>query len=208
MAFDPTTLKFDDRGLIPAIAQDEVTGEVLMMAWMNAQSITRTMATKRVTYWSRSRQSLWRKGETSGHVQRLVELRFDCDRDALRFTVRQHGEGFCHLGTWDCFDDARGLVGLERRILARSRAAPPGSYTRKLLDDPELLRAKLEEEAGELARAGTPDEVREEAADLLYFAMTRLRRCGVSLASVGETLDRRALRFTRRGGEAKTGPAT
>lgn len=102
MTFDPTTLKFDDRGLIPAIAQDEVTGEVLMMAWMNAQSITRTMATKRVTYWSRSRQAFWAKGETSGNIQTLVDLRVDCDRDCLLLIVRQKGPA-CHTDRRSCF---------------------------------------------------------------------------------------------------------
>ena len=102
MAFDPTSLKFDERGLIPAIAQEEGTGEVLMMAWMNAQSITRTLATKRVTYWSRSRQALWAKGETSGNVQTLVDLRVDCDRDCLLLVVRQEGPA-CHTDRKSCF---------------------------------------------------------------------------------------------------------
>lgn len=102
MAFDPTSLKFDERGLIPAIAQEEGTGEVLMMAWMNAQSITRSLATKRVTYWSRSRQALWAKGETSGNVQTLVDLRVDCDRDCLLLIVRQEGPA-CHTDRKSCF---------------------------------------------------------------------------------------------------------
>ncbi|MEO9826261.1 MAG: phosphoribosyl-AMP cyclohydrolase [Paracoccaceae bacterium] len=102
MAFDPATLKYDENGLIPAIAQDEATGEVLMMAWMNAQSITRTMATKRVTYWSRSRQAFWAKGETSGNIQTLVDLRVDCDRDCLLLIVRQKGPA-CHTDRRSCF---------------------------------------------------------------------------------------------------------
>lgn len=102
MAFDPTSLKFDERGLIPTIAQEEGTGDVLMMAWMNAQSITRTLATKRVTYWSRSRQALWAKGETSGNVQTLVDLRIDCDRDCLLLVVRQDGPA-CHTDRKSCF---------------------------------------------------------------------------------------------------------
>ena len=102
MSFDPATLKFDDKGLIPAIAQAEGTGEVLMMAWMNAEAVTRTLATKRVTYWSRSRQSYWIKGETSGHVQELVELRVDCDRDCLLVIVRQTGPA-CHTMRRSCF---------------------------------------------------------------------------------------------------------
>ena len=102
MAFDPASLKYNDQGLIPAIAQDEATGMVLMMAWMNAQSVTRTLATKRVTYWSRSRQALWTKGETSGNTQALVELRVDCDRDCLLLVVRQDGPA-CHTDRKSCF---------------------------------------------------------------------------------------------------------
>ena len=101
MGFDVTTLKFDANGLIPAIAQDEA-GEVLMMAWMNAEAVTRTIETGRVTYWSRSRQSFWIKGETSGHVQELVDLRVDCDRDCLLAVVRQTGAA-CHTNRRTCF---------------------------------------------------------------------------------------------------------
>lgn len=101
MRFDVATLKFDDKGLIPAIAQDE-GGAVLMMAWMNAEAVTRTLETSRVTYWSRSRQSFWIKGETSGHVQELVEMRVDCDRDCLLMVVRQEGPA-CHTNRRSCF---------------------------------------------------------------------------------------------------------
>ena len=102
MAFDPATLRYDDRGLIPAIAQEEATGEVLMMAWMNAEAVAKTLETGRVTYWSRSRQAFWIKGETSGHVQELVDLRVDCDRDCLLVVVRQTGPA-CHTGRRSCF---------------------------------------------------------------------------------------------------------
>ncbi|MBL4917742.1 phosphoribosyl-AMP cyclohydrolase [Szabonella alba] len=102
MAFDPSSLKYDDKGLIPAIAQDHATGEVLMMAWMNAESLQRTIKTGRVTYWSRSRQSFWAKGESSGHVQRLIELRIDCDRDCLLLLVDQTGPA-CHTMRRSCF---------------------------------------------------------------------------------------------------------
>ena len=101
MRFDVATLKFDDKGLIPAIAQDE-GGAVLMMAWMNAEAVTRTLETGRVTYWSRSRQSFWIKGETSGHVQELVEMQVDCDRDCLLMVVRQEGPA-CHTNRRSCF---------------------------------------------------------------------------------------------------------
>ena len=102
MAFDPSSLTYNDAGLIPAIAQDVDSGEVLMLAWMNAESIARTLETGRVTYWSRSRQAFWAKGDTSGHIQELVELRFDCDRDCLLLQVRQTGPA-CHTGRRSCF---------------------------------------------------------------------------------------------------------
>lgn len=102
MPFDPASLKFDANGLIPAIAQDHASGEVLMMAWMNAESIARTLQTGNVTYWSRSRVSFWAKGETSGHVQRMVELRVDCDRDCLLLLVTQEGPA-CHTNRRSCF---------------------------------------------------------------------------------------------------------
>ena len=102
MGFDPQSLKYDANGLIPAIAQDAATGEVLMMAWMNAESLARTLATGQVTYWSRSRQAFWAKGESSGHVQKLVELRVDCDRDCLLMLVTQIGPA-CHTNRRSCF---------------------------------------------------------------------------------------------------------
>ena len=100
--FDPETLKFDDKGLIPAIAQDAVSGEVLMMAWMNLEAVRQTLATGKVTYWSRSRQAFWVKGETSGHTQELVELRVDCDRDCLLVLIHQVGPA-CHTNRRSCF---------------------------------------------------------------------------------------------------------
>lgn len=102
MRFDPATLVYDDRGLIPAIAQDHTSGEVLMLAWMNADAVARTLETGRVTYWSRSRQAFWVKGETSGHVQKLVEMRVDCDRDCLLVLVEQAGPA-CHTNRRTCF---------------------------------------------------------------------------------------------------------
>ncbi|PCH68454.1 MAG: phosphoribosyl-AMP cyclohydrolase [Rhodobacteraceae bacterium] len=117
--FDPASLKYNDAGLIPAIAQDEATGEVLMMAWMNAEAVARTLASGRVTYWSRSRAAFWVKGETSGNVQELVDLRLDCDRDCLLVVVRQTGPA-CHTGRRSCFYRAvRGgdeveVMGVER----------------------------------------------------------------------------------------------
>jgi phosphoribosyl-AMP cyclohydrolase len=102
MTFDPASLRYDPNGLIPAIAQDHLNSEVLMLAWMNAESIARTLETGRVTYWSRSRQEFWAKGATSGHHQKLVEMRLDCDRDCLLLLVDQTGPA-CHTGRRSCF---------------------------------------------------------------------------------------------------------
>lgn len=102
MVFDPASLSFDDKGLIPCIAQDHLTGAVLMVAWMNAEAVAQTLATGKVTYWSRSRAAFWIKGETSGHTQRLVELRVDCDRDCLLALVDQTGPA-CHTSRPSCF---------------------------------------------------------------------------------------------------------
>ncbi|NND42895.1 MAG: phosphoribosyl-AMP cyclohydrolase [Silicimonas sp.] len=102
MTFDPASLRYNDQGLIPAIAQDTATGDVLMMAWMNAEAVTKTLESGRVTYWSRSRARFWIKGETSGHIQELVDFRVDCDRDCLLVVVRQVGPA-CHTNRKSCF---------------------------------------------------------------------------------------------------------
>lgn len=102
MPFDPASLTYDANGLIPCIAQDADNGEVLMLAWMNVEAVRETLASKRVTYWSRSRQAFWKKGETSGHLQHLVDLRFDCDKDCLLALVRQEGPA-CHTNRRSCF---------------------------------------------------------------------------------------------------------
>ena len=115
MTFDPTTLKYNEAGLIPAIAQDASTGEVLMMAWMNVDAVEKTLETRRVTYWSRSRQSFWIKGETSGHTQELVDLRLDCDRDCLLAVVNQVGAA-CHTGRRNCFYTSV-LAGIEVELM-------------------------------------------------------------------------------------------
>jgi phosphoribosyl-ATP pyrophosphohydrolase len=191
-------------GLFPTLVVDEL-GTALGLCYSSRESLRLAIAERRGIYQSRTR-GLWRKGESSGDVQELLRVELDCDRDALRFTVRQGGRGFCHEGTWTCFGPAAGLSALERTVQARRVDAPAGSYTRRLFDDPDLLGRKLVEEAGELARAASPDEVVWEAADLLYFAAVRMAAAGVDLAAVGRELDRRALRLFRRGGDAKPAP--
>ncbi|MCV2892295.1 phosphoribosyl-AMP cyclohydrolase [Lentibacter sp. XHP0401] len=115
MRFDAQSLKFDDKGLIPAIAQDEGTGEILMMAWMNAEAVEKTLETRRVTYWSRSRKSFWIKGETSGHTQELIDMRVDCDRDALLLVIKQVGAA-CHTNRRSCFYTSV-IDGSERELM-------------------------------------------------------------------------------------------
>jgi phosphoribosyl-AMP cyclohydrolase len=125
MPFDPSTLKYNDAGLIPAIAQDAASGEVLMMAWMNAEAIARTLDTGRVTYWSRSRQAFWVKGDTSGHVQELVDFRVDCDRDCILVTVNQTGPA-CHTGRRSCFYTAV-RAGEEVELMQPMAPTPPSA---------------------------------------------------------------------------------
>jgi phosphoribosyl-ATP pyrophosphohydrolase len=189
-------------GLWPSIVCDE-GGRALGLVWSDLESLSAAIETGRGTYHSRSR-GLWVKGESSGDVQELVRVTADCDRDAIRFTVRQKGRGFCHLERRNCFDDGSGIERLERTLLSRKAEAPAGSYTRKLFDDPDLLGAKLREEADELNKARGPDEAIAEAADVIYFALTKAVAEGASLASIEAELDRRALRVSRRSGAAKS----
>ena len=182
-------------GLWPTVVCDE-RGVALGLAYSDAESLRTAIAERRGVYRSR-RRGLWRKGEQSGATQELVRVDLDCDRDTLRFTVRQR-RGFCHLDTRTCWGDGRGLGALMQTLDERVRSAPPGSYTRRLLDDDDLLQAKLLEEAAELAEATTPDEVRWEVADILYFALVAAARAGVGLADIEAELDRRAKAVTRR----------
>lgn len=190
-------------GLWATVVVDE-RGTALGLCWSNHESLRMALETGRGVYWSR-RRGLWEKGKESGHTQELLKVAVDCDRDALRFVVRQHGPGFCHLGTSTCWGPAHGLDALTSTLASRLQDAPPGSYTRRLLDDPALLRSKLVEEAGELADASTPKHMVDEAADLLYFAMVALARSGRPLSDVEAVLDRRSLRLSRRPGDAKPG---
>ncbi len=184
-------------GLIPTVVTDE-QGVALGLVYSSVASIKAAVAERRGIYQSRSR-GLWRKGESSGALQELLRVDPDCDRDAARFVVRQEGVGFCHLERRSCFGEDAGLGALMRRLEARRRGAPAGSYTKRLFEDAELLAAKLTEEAGELVEAGERDHVVHEAADVLFFTLARLAAEGIDLAEVERHLDRRALKVTRRG---------
>lgn len=189
-------------GLYPTVVCDE-RGAALGLVYSSAESLREAVATGRGVYYSRSRQEIWRKGVSSGNKQTLRRIDLDCDRDAIRFTVAQRGAGFCHTGLRTCFGDAQGLTMLDAAIRSRLTDAPAGSYTRRLIDDPALRRAKLLEEAAELAEASSPEDAVHEAADLIYFALVMLQAQGRALADVERELDRRARKVTRRPGDAK-----
>lgn len=193
--------------LWPTVICDE-RGTALGLAYSSAESLREAVRTQRGVYYSRSRQNIWRKGETSGSTQELLRIDTDCDRDTLRFIVRQSGTGFCHTGTHTCWGQHTGLSALEARVQSlatqvASGSAPQGSYTSRLLTDHELLASKIREEARELTQAQDKDHITREAADLIYFATTLLTKHGLSLNDVGTELDRRALKLSRRGGESK-----
>ena len=196
-------IAFDERGLAPCVIQDAGTGEVLTLAWVNAEALERTIATGEMHLWSRSRDELWRKGATSGNVQRVRELRYDCDADAVLALVEPAGPA-CHTGERTCFFRAadgapqpvahEALPALERTIDARRAERPDGSYTARLLDDPALIGAKVREEADEVARAvaGESDErVAEEAADLLYHLEVALASRGLGIEAPATVLNAR-----------------
>ena len=188
-------------GLFPTVVCDE-SDRALGMVWSSRRSLEVAIERGVGAYESR-RRGLWVKGESSGATQELVRIEVDCDRDALRFVVRQAGSGFCHLGTNSCFGAGRGLAALESTLRSRREAAPEGSYTRRLFEEEGLLGSKLVEEARELAEAKGRAELVHEAADVLYFTMARLAQNGLALGDVEAELDRRALAVTRRRGDAK-----
>lgn len=188
-------------GLWPTVITDE-SGRALGLAYSDLESIEYALEHGVGAYHSRKR-GLWIKGVTSGQTQDLRRIDVDCDRDALRFVVRQAGSGFCHLGSADCWGDSWGLAALERTLSARRETAPEGSYSARLFREPGLLASKLQEEAIELAEAESAAEVRHEAADLLYFALARMAAAGVPLTAVEAELDARSRRQTRRPGNAK-----
>ena len=208
---DPAQLRFNEAGLIPAIAQDWLDGAVLMVAWMNREALERTIASGEVHYWSRSRQELWHKGATSGHTQALRGLRYDCDADVLLLTIEQRGDVACHTGARSCFYDdgptpSAGGAGaapppadvcteLMRVIEDRRDRPEPGSYTNKLLEggDNRILK-KIGEESAEFVMAckdGDAAEIAGEAADILFHLQVALAHHGVSWRQVQQVLAQR-----------------
>jgi phosphoribosyl-ATP pyrophosphohydrolase/phosphoribosyl-AMP cyclohydrolase len=192
---------YDERGLVACIVQDWASGEVLTLAYMNADALERTRATGELHLWSRSRNELWHKGATSGNTQALRALRLDCDGDAVLALVEPAGPA-CHTGARSCF--YRGeleppaphetLPALERTLDVRSLQRPAGSYTVELLDDPPRIGEKVMEEAEEVARAAreeSDERVDSEAADVLYHLLVLLHSRGRRLADAERVLDAR-----------------
>jgi phosphoribosyl-AMP cyclohydrolase / phosphoribosyl-ATP pyrophosphohydrolase len=200
---DPSQITFDANGLVPCVTQDWSTGEVLTLAYMNAEALERTLETGEMHFWSRSRQELWHKGETSGNVQRVRVLRFDCDADALVALVEPEGPA-CHTGERTCFHRALGADGvathealpvLARTLAERRREMPEDSYTARLFRaGQDRMGAKVEEEAEEVARAAreeSDERLRSEAADLLYHLGVVLEGRGLTYADALEELTHR-----------------
>ena len=198
---DPSDVDFDERGLVPCVIQDWRSGEVLTLAYMNAEALTRTRETGELHLWSRSRDELWHKGATSGNTQAVRALRLDCDGDAILALVEPAGPA-CHTGARTCFHRGdlepgaphEALPGLERTITERAAERPEGSYVVRLLEDKQLAGEKVEEEAEEVVRAvrqETDDRVDDEAADVLFHLAVLLRGRGLSLADAAEVLSGR-----------------
>ena len=200
-------IRFDENGLVPAIAQDIRTGELLMLAYMNEESIRLTLETGYATYFSRSRKQLWKKGETSGHVQKVLEMRYDCDGDAILMKVIQTGNA-CHTGNYSCFfnlmkeadpDDVPANAGILQSVydvISDRRVHPQeGSYTNYLFDKGvEKMCKKVGEEASETiiaAMKADKEEVTYEAADLLYHLLVLMNQQGVTPDDVYEEFARR-----------------
>jgi phosphoribosyl-AMP cyclohydrolase / phosphoribosyl-ATP pyrophosphohydrolase len=191
-------IAFDEDGLVPCVIQDWASGEVLTLAYMNAEALERTRATGEVHLYSRSRGEQWHKGATSGHTQTVRALRFDCDLDAVLALVEPSGPA-CHTGARTCFHNGdtettaphEALPGLERTIAARAAERPEGSYTTALLADPRKIEDKVREEAEEVARAAREESdarVAEEAADVLYHLIVLLRSRNLTLEDAEEAL--------------------
>jgi phosphoribosyl-ATP pyrophosphohydrolase/phosphoribosyl-AMP cyclohydrolase len=190
-------IAFDERGLAPCVIQDQASGEVLTLAYMNAEALRRTQETGELHLWSRSRDELWHKGATSGNTQAVHALRYDCDADALLALVAPAGPA-CHTGERTCFHRGdleltphEALPALERTIADRVSATAGESYTARLLADPPLIGEKVREEAEEVTRAAreeTDERVTEEAADVLYHLTVLLHSRGLTLADAAEVL--------------------
>jgi len=199
---DDDGIRFDERGLAPCVIQDWTTGEVLTLAYTSAEAIARTRETGELHLWSRSRGELWHKGATSGNVQKVRALRFDCDRDAVLALVEPAGPA-CHTGERTCFHFGEleppapheALPALERTIADRRAAGDTGSsYTAKLLADPAFIGEKVQEEAEEVARAAreeSDERVAEEAADVLYHLTVLLASRGLALEDAAAVLNGR-----------------
>ena len=209
-------IAFDERGLVPCVMQDHASGEVLTLGYMNEEALQRTVETREVHFYSRSREEIWHKGETSGNFQRVRQLRYDCDGDALVALVEPAGPA-CHTGQRSCFYRELGgaaatgkdappaegepapaaheaLTGLERTLRERQAERPEGSYTVELLTEPERLGGKVAEEAEEVTRAAreeSEERVAEEAADVLYHLSVLLLSRGVDQAAVMEVINGR-----------------
>jgi phosphoribosyl-AMP cyclohydrolase / phosphoribosyl-ATP pyrophosphohydrolase len=197
-------ISFDERGLVPVVVQDEASAEVLMLAYANRKALELTRETGEMHFFSRSRDEIWRKGETSGMTMAVKQLRYDCDGDAVLALVTPAGPA-CHTGERTCFyrevdgEPSRvvheALPALERTLQSRAAERPEGSYTVELLDNPTLIGEKVEEEAEEVVRAAreeTDKRVAEEAADVLYHLAVLLAARGVPQSAVFEELNDRA----------------
>ena len=215
-ARDAAKVRFDERGLVPCVMQDARSGEVLTLAYMNEESLLLTLETREIHLYSRSRREIWHKGATSGNVQRVRQIRYDCDGDALVALVDPAGPA-CHTGERSCFYrdlegtadpgvDAPGVVGeptllpyealatLERTLVARQRKRPAGSYTVELLEDSKLAGDKVREEAAEVVKAvdsESEERVAEEGADVVYHLAVLLLSRGISMAEVLHVLNGR-----------------
>lgn len=186
--------------LIPTVVTDE-NGIALGLVYSSEESVGEALRTQTGVYQSRKR-GLWHKGASSGDTQELVRISLDCDSDALKFVVKQTGR-FCHLEQFGCFGDLKGIARLEQTLKSRKESAPEGSYTARLFSDEKLLRAKIMEEAEELCDAKDSQHIAFEAADLIYFALTKAVGAGVSLADIEKSLDAKSWKVKRRTGDAK-----
>lgn len=214
-------LRFDDRGLLPVVTQDALSGEVLMLAYANREALTATLSTGQAHYYSRSRDELWHKGATSGHVQDVVEVRVDCDEDTVLYRVLQTGAA-CHTGAYSCFfrnvhGERQAAIGemmmtLERIIDSRLRERPAGSYVRKMHErGVGYISQKVVEEAGETIVAALedkPEELIGEVADLLFHTAMLLREKDISMQDVANKLAERHQEKSARDGANKDGTDT